>query len=322
MAKNKEPLSDSISSVDQKESPKKENKPESKMSKGFKIVVSIIFALIIYIVGYLIYEYRFSDYEQSVRKMRTSAPVIYKEDENIEIENDKNEEETFVNTDVEEKETEEEEYLVLTTYENIITLTSGTLLRIRKSVYEDPYPMDGFTYSQPCGGSKVFLSYKYFKDMKSMRDYYIKKNKEYNPTLSVKYPETVEINGIEYQYWFTIDGYTADATGMGMVYQSNPKVQVFDYEATRIRHYYNSPVEESPAFEGYYPEGHEWAGQAYTSGVYTGGGSEVVFCVFDISKIFKGESGFLVFDMGDLVNSPYDNCETIKEFEDFELSII
>jgi len=322
MAENEEPISEFTSSVEQKESPKKENKPASKMSKGFKIVVSIFLALIIYIIGYIIYEYRFSDYEQSVRKMRTSAPVINKEDENIEIENGKNEEETFVNTDVEEKETEEEEYVILTTYENTITLTSGNLLRIKKSVYDDPYPMDGFTYSPPGGGSEVFLGYKYFKDIKSMRDYYIKKNREYNPTLSVKYPETVEVNGIQYQYWFTIDGYTAKAAGMGMVYQLNPKVQVFDYEATRIRHYYNPPVEGSPAFGGYYPEGHEWAGQVYTSGTYFGGGSEVVFCVFDISKIFKGESGFLVFDMGDLVNSPYDNCETIKQFEDFELSII
>ncbi len=107
-----------------------------------------------------------------------------------------------------------------------------------------------------------------------------------------------------------------------MVYQSDPKVQIFDYEATRIRHYYNSPVEESLAFEKVIILKVISGQRAYTSGAYTGDGSEVIFCVFDISKIFKGESGFLVFDMGDLVNSPYDNCETIRKFEDFELSII
>jgi flagellar basal body-associated protein FliL len=321
MAEKEKPLSDAISPVKQKESTKKDNKSAPKMSKGFKVVVSIFLVLIIYIVGYLIYEFNFSEYERDIREMQTSAPVINKGKENIEIEDNKSDEETSVNTDVEEKETEEEEY-VLITYENIVTLTSGNLLRIRKSVYEDPYPMHGFAYNPPGGGTEVFQGYKYFKDIESMRNYYIKKNKEYNPTLVIKYPETVEVDGIKYQYWFTIDGYTADAAGIGMVYQSDPKVQIFDYEATRIRHYYNSPVEESLAFEGYYPEGHKWAGEAYTSGAYTGDGSEVVFCVFDISKIFKGESGFLVFDMGDLVNSPYDNCETIKEFEDFELSII
>ena len=320
MEEKEEPISNFVSPVEQKESQKKDSKPAPKMSKGFKIVASILLVLIVFIAGDTIYQ--FSDYEQYRKKMQTAVPIIKEEDNSIETENSQNNQETSVKTDFEEEKEKEKEYVRLYTYEEIITLTSGTLLRMTKSVYEDPYPMEGFTYYPPGGGSEIFKGYKYFKDIKSMTDYYIKKNQEYYPTLSIQYPKTVKVGGIEYQYLFTIDGYTADAAGMGMVYQWNPKVQVFDYEATRIRDYYNPPVKESLAFEGYYPEGHEWAGQEYTSGAYTGDGFEVVFCVFDISKIFKGESGFLVFDMGDIVNSPYDNCETIKKFEDFELSII
>ena len=143
-------------------------------------------------------------------------------------------------------------------------------------------------------------------------------------TSSEGYPlETIEIDGIEYEYLYKTDGTVDGDVGMGAVYQWEPTVEVQGYEASRMIVYYNVSPCFDETVEGCpnYPEDHPYSILGYSTGDFTEDTyPTVVNCIFDLSKLVENGEGFIVYS-GNINTAEGDNCESLKEDSNFNLGI-
>lgn len=198
-----------------------------------------------------------------------------------------------------EVETEgEEDYVTL---EEDIELVNGNTLNIK--VEDDLQSINPFIVERMTNSE--LPRYKYFVDFDSMLVYYLNKLGQVRlPSLESNYPETVVVDNYEYKYIFKIDGSQLNGSGIGAVYWEYPRFPVHGYNSSRIVFYANDNSDDN------------------ISGDFTEQSDQrVIYCIFDLSKLFIEAEGFLVFDFGELDGS-IDNCRMLNELDVFEMAVI
>ena len=125
-------------------------------------------------------------------------------------------------------------------------------------------------------------------------------SKYYASSTEVPTLQKSTINGIEYEFISKVDGITDQGSwGMGLAYKWEPEITVKEYKASSIISYYNPSEESSELSET----------SLFTS-----------YCLFDLSKLFEGAEGYLVFSgVGD-VYSDVDYCSSLNEMETFSIT--
>jgi hypothetical protein len=221
----------------------------------------------------------------------TRKPV----NESIPSETEKSEE------DVPEDQIESDVEVDYVSLEESIELISGNNLNIK--IEDDLESLNQFLVERMTNSE--FPPYEYFDDFDSMIDHYLRTLGQVRvSSLESNYPETVEVDNYEYKYIFKIDGSQLNGSGIGTVYWQYPRFPVHGYNSSRIVFYANDNLDNS------------------ISGEFTEQSDQrIVYCIFDLSKLFTEAEGFLVFDFGEL-DGRIDNCRMLNELDSFELIVI
>lgn len=281
MADNQKPLSDLLSSIEQKDFspsdvPGLENEePKEKKSKSFLIIVLILLLLIIGVGGYYVY-----------------TNYIAKEEEPI----TENEQDDGLNP---EKST-------LEFSDIFIDMGSGNLLymKLPKSECDDTgyEKVDENTWEDNrnlyCSSSNIVS---YFEDEESMTNDFANNDPTYSQ-------EEVTFNGKKYKY---IDRYIDEDAKVvgGWVYQKEPTVKVKEFDAFKAISYF-AYLGDSNDLE-----------KDNTVAVLEGNNSLVQYCIFDISKVSAKLQGYIVFGGTASVGTERDYCEVLDEFTHFEMNL-
>ena len=197
---------------------------------------------------------------------------------------------------------QEKEKVDYVTLEEDIQLVSGNTLKIK--ITDDLESLNEFLVERMLNSEMP--PYEYFEDFDLMVNHYLRTLGQIRvESLESNYPEKVEVDGYEYEYIFKIEGSDLNGSGIGAVYWHYPRFPVHGYNSSRIVFYANDNTENENS-----------------SGDFTESSDQrIVYCVFDLSKLFPEAEGFLVFDFGEL-DGRIDNCRMLNELDSFELSLV
>ena len=129
------------------------------------------------------------------------------------------------------EETTEVDYVTL---EESIELVSGNILNIK--IEDDLESINRFLVERM--SNSEMPPYEYFEDIDSMVEYYLRTLGQGRvSSVESNYPETVEVDGYEYEYIFKIDGSQLSGSGIGAVYWQYPRFPVHGFNSSRIVFY-------------------------------------------------------------------------------------
>ena len=133
----------------------------------------------------------------------------------------------------------------------------------------------------------------YFPSKDIMSKYYVSTTQA--PSL-----QKITVAGTEYEYIKKVNGIKEqDGVGMGIAYKWEPEITVKEYKASSIVSYYNP---------------YELSSDLKDSSIVT------TYCLLDLSKLFDGVEGYLVFNGVADVYSDVDYCSILNEMDTFSIT--
>lgn len=204
----------------------------------------------------------------------------------------------FANEEEEEQEEEQEQEDEFSGIEIVLKDNSKVYVKAENSECDDTgfVKVENLEYliwednqNNFCSSSYIFS---YFPSKEVMSKYYASTQEV--PTL-----QKITVAGTEYEYVKKVDGIKEqEGVGMGIAYKWEPEITVKEYKANSLISYYNYDISSDLKKDS----------------------TVTTYCLFDLSKLFEGVEGYLVFSGVADGYSGVDYCSLLNEMETFSIT--